>query len=57
MSTSFYVLMVILGGVSAINLFTANAQKKSMGRTFGVWLNGIALALIIIAIVTALVLK
>ena len=55
MGTSFYVLMGILGGVAAINLFAARAQKESRVRTFGIWFNGAALALIIIAIVIALV--
>lgn len=49
--------MGILGGISAINMFTSNAQKKSKARTFGIWFNGIALALIIIAIIIALVIK
>lgn len=57
MNTSFYILMGILGGISAINMFTSNAQKKSKARTFGIWFNGIALALIIIAIIIALVIK
>lgn len=57
MSKSFYILMSILAVISAINLFSSNAQKKSKARIFGIWFNGIALALIIIAIVIALVTK
>lgn len=57
MGASFYIFMGILCGVCAINMFAANAQKKSKARTFGIWFNGVALALIIIAIVIALVIN
>lgn len=46
--------MGILGGISAMNIFMANAQKKSKARTFGIWVNGLALVLIIIALTIAL---
>lgn len=55
MSTSFYVLMGILGCLTAFNLFAARGQKESKARQFGIWLNCAALALIILAIVISLV--
>ncbi len=57
METSFYVIMAIFGGVSVMNMCTAIAQKKSKARTFSLWLNGLALALIIIALIIALIIK
>lgn len=55
MGTSFYIIMGIFGGISALNLCNAIAQKKSKARTFGIWLNGLALALIIIALLIAFI--
>mgnify|MGYP006872108863 FL=1 len=46
--------MSIAGIISAINMFTAIAQKKSKARTFGIWFNGSAFVLIIIALIIAL---
>lgn len=57
MGNSFYILMGILGVLSAINLLFANAQKKSKARTFGIWFNILALVLIVIAVIIALVIK
>lgn len=57
MSTSFYIVMGILGSLSAVNLYTVIAQPKSKARTFGILLTGVALALIIIAIIIALFTK
>lgn len=57
MSTSFYVLMGILGVISAVNLFTAKAQKKSKARSFGIWCNCFALVMIVTAIIIALAIK
>ena len=57
METSFYVIMGIVSGISALNMFTAIAQKKSKARTFGIWFNGLALVLIIIALIIALIIK
>lgn len=49
--------MGIVSGISALNMFTAIAQKKSKARTFGIWFNGLALVLIIIALIIALIIK
>lgn len=57
METSFYVIMALFGGVSVMNMCTAIAQKNSKARTFSLWLNGLALALIIIALIIALIIK
>lgn len=57
MGTSFNLFMGIIGGISAINLFNAKAQKKSKARTFGIWFNVLAFAFIIVAIIIALFIK
>lgn len=57
MSTSFYIWMGVLAVISAINMLSAKAQKKSKARTFGIWFNGLALAMIVIATAIALIIK
>lgn len=57
MGTSFYVLVAVFGALSALNLFGAIAQKKSKFRTFGIWFNGLALLLIITALIISLIIN
>lgn len=54
MGAAFYIIMGVLGGLCAINLYTVGKQEKSRIRTFSLWLNGLALVLIVAAIVIAL---
>lgn len=57
MGTAFYILMGILGVLCLINFFSAKAQKKSKVRTFGMWVNGVPLLMILLAIIIAVFLK
>lgn len=57
METSFYIMMGILGVLSALNLFITKNQKKSKARTVGMWANGFALVMIVIAVAIAQITK
>ena len=57
MATSFYIIMSILGVLSIMNLCNAIAQKKSKARTFGIWINGLALVLTTTALIIAFIIK
>jgi len=57
MAVSFYVLMGILGGLSALNLLIANAQKRSKARTLVMWINGLTLAMVAIAVIIVQITK
>lgn len=47
------VLIIIIGGLCAINVLISNAQKRSKARTFGLWFNGVALVAIAVALIIA----
>lgn len=57
MNISFFSLMGIIGGLSAINLLIVNAQKKSKARTLGLWFNGLLLGLVATAVIVAVVIQ
>ena len=54
MTTSFYVYTGIILALAAFNLLEAKAQKPSRGRTFSLWINGVASVLIATAVIISL---
>ena len=57
MGTSFKILMGVLGIIAACNMLISYNQKRSKARSFGIWFNAVALALIVIALIIDLILN
>ena len=57
MDISFYVLMSVLACLSLINLLNARRSQQSRARTFGMWFNGLAISLIVVALIIAILIK